>query len=452
MKIIIVGLGKVGFAIAHQMGQENHDLVLVDADAEALTRADGMLDGISIEGNGACVSVLLEAGVREADLVIAVTADDEVNLICCLLAKKLGAKHTVARVRNPEYFRDAPILRREIGLDMTINPEYAAAQEIARMLRVPAAFSVESFARGLVELIGFQINESDGMAGKSLIEFNRQNANSILLCAAKRGDEVIVPDGRFVPQVGDLAYALGTPTQTMRLLRSMGRTVAPVRRVSVLGGGRITLYLAWALQDIGAKLCIVERNEEKALALAEKLPKASVIHGDGTDHDLLEAEGILDCDAFVSLTGRDEENLLMALTARAAGVKKVLPKMSRPNYAELVQKLGVDAVISPKDICANYISSFVRALANSQGSAVEGLHKILGGRMEAVEFTATPATHFLDKPLRDLHLRHGLLIAAIVHDGTVFIPDGNARICAGDRVIVVAKTLFLHDLNDIMER
>ena len=451
MKIIIVGLGKVGFAIARQMSQENHDLVLVDADPEALARADSMLDGITVSGNGAGVSVLLEAGVREADLVIAVTTDDEVNLVCCLLAKKLGARHTVARVRNPEYFRDAPILRREIGLDMTINPEYAAAQEIARMLRVPAAFSVESFARGLVELIGFQIGESDGMAGKSLIEFNRQSANSILLCAAKRGSEVIVPNGYFVPQVGDLVYAIGTPNQTMRLLRSMGRPVAPVKRVSVLGGGRIALYLAWALQDVGARLCIVEQNENKALALAEKLPKASVICGDGTDHDLLDAEGVLDCDAFISLTGRDEENLLMALTARAEGVKKVLPKMSRPNYADLVTKLGVDAVISPKDICANYISSYVRSLANSQGSAVEGLHKLLGGEMEAVEFTASAATHFLDTPLRDLHLRRGLLVAAIVHNGAVCIPDGSACIRAGDRVIVVARTLFLHDLNDILE-
>jgi len=451
MKIIIVGVGKVGYAIARQMADEHHDLVLVDENTAALERADSMIDGMCIPGNGAGISVLLEAGVREADLVIAVTADDEVNLICCLLAKKLGAKHTVARVRNPEYFRDAPILRREIGLDMTINPEYAAAQEIARILRVPAAFSVESFARGLVELIGFQIAESDGLAGRTLIEYNRQNPNSLLLCAAKRGGEVIVPDGHFIPLVGDRVYAIGTPSETSRVLRSMGRTVAPVRRVSVLGGGRIALYLAWALQDIGARVRIVEQDEEKCLFLAEKLPKASVIHGDGTDHDLIESEGIFECDAFVSLTGRDEENLLMALTAQRAGVKKVLPKMSRPNYGELVATLGIDTVISPKDVTANYISSYVRSLANSQGSAVEGLHKILDDSMEAVEFTASSATHFLDTPLRDLRLRHGLLVAAIVHDGKVMIPDGNSQIHAGDRVIIVAKSLFLKDLNEILE-
>ena len=452
MKILIVGLGKVGYAIAQQLEGENHDLTLVDASVEALARAENSLDAMFVEGNGAGVSVLLEAGVREADLVVAVTENDEVNLICCLMAKKLGAKRTVARVRNPEYFREAQVLRREIGLDMTINPEYAAAQEIARILRVPDAFSVESFARGLVELIGFQVMEGDTMAGKSLIDFNRKMTGSVLLCAAKRGNEVIVPDGRFVPLPGDLVYVIGSPGDTTRLLSSMGRNVSPMRRVSILGGGRIALYLAWALENTGARLTIVERDNERCLTLAEKLPKATVICGDGTDHELLDTEGIFECDAFIPLTGRDEENLLMALSAQHAGVKKVLPKMSRPNYMEVLRQLGLETVISPKDITANFILSYVRGLANSQGSAVESLHKLLDGAMEAVEFVATNATHFLDTPLKDLHLRHGLLVAAIVHDGKVSIPGGNSEIHAGDRVIIVARRLSLQDLNDILER
>ncbi len=452
MKIIIVGLGKVGFAIAQQMVGEEHDLVLVDKSAAAIGHADAALDAMCVEGNGAGVSVLLRAGVRDADLVIAVTADDEVNLVCSLMAKKLGARHTVARVRNPEYFRDAPILRREIGLDLIINPEYAAAQEIARVLRVPAAFSVESFANGIVELIGFQIEPGDSMAGKSLIEYNRLHPNALLLCAAKRGDEVLVPNGHFVPQQGDRVYAVGTPTETSRVLRSMGRETAPIRRLSVLGGGRIALYLAWALEGLGTHITIVEQDEEKCVSIAEKLPKATVIHGDGTDHELLESEGIFDADAFVSVTGRDEENLLMALSAREAGVAKVLPKMSRPNYTALVHELGIDTVISPRDATASQISSYVRGLANSQGSAVESLHKLLGGAMEAVEFTAGAATHFLNSPLKDLHFKPGLLIAAIVHGGKLIIPDGHSIISEGDRVIVVAKSLFLKDLNDILVR
>ena len=329
---------------------------------------------------------------------------------------------------------------------------FAAAQEIARILRVPAAFSVESFARGTVELIGFQITEQDGMAGKSLIEYNKLHPNALLLCAAKRGCEVLVPNGHFVPQAGDRVYAIGTPTETARVLRSMGRDTSPIRQLSVIGGGRIALYLAWALDGMGMHITIVEQNEEKCMAIAEKLPKATILHGDGTDHDLLESEGIFDADAFVSLTGRDEENLLMALTAKDSGVAKVLPKMSRPNYTALVHDLGIDTVISPKDVTASQISSYVRGLANSQGSAVESLHKILGGAMEAVEFTATGATHFLNTPLKDLNFKPGLLVAAIVHGGKLLIPGGHSIISEGDRVIVVAKSLFLKDLNDILVR
>lgn len=450
MKIIIVGLGKVGYAIAEQMSGEDHDLVLVDQSSEALDHADSMLDAMCVEGNGACASVLLEAGVRESDLLIAVSANDEVNLICCLMAKKLGAKHTVARVRNPEYFRDAQILRREIGLDMIINPEHAAAQEVSRILRVPSAFSVETFARGTVEMIGFQLEAGDNLVGRSLVEYNREIPNNVLLCAAKRGEEVFVPNGSFVPLAGDRVYVIGTPAETTRLLRSMGRATSPIRRVSVLGGSRIALYLSWALEDLGTHVTIVEKDGEKCLSLAEQLPRASVIQGDGTDHDLLESEGIFHCDAFVAVTDRDEENLLMALTAKRYGVKKVLPKMSRMGYLDIVNLTGLDTVISPKAIIASRISSYVRGLANSQGSAVESLHNILGGAMEAVEFTATAATHFLDRPLSDLSFRKGLLVAAIVHNGKLEIPNGRSQIHAGDRVIVVAKKLFLQDLNDIL--
>ena len=450
MKIIIVGIGKVGYAIAEQMTGENHDLVVIDRDSAVLDHVDSMLDVMCVEGNGASASVLLEAGVREADLLIAVSENDEVNLICCLMAKKLGAKHTVARVRNPEYFRDAPILRREIGLDMIINPEHAAAQEVSRILRVPSAFSVETFAHGLVELIGFQTEANDTLVGKSLIDFNRENPNSILMCAAKRGDEVIVPNGSFVPQAGDRVYVIGTPAETTRVLRSMGRAMSPIRRVSILGGGRISQYLAWLLADLGTHVTIVEKDENKCLALAEKLPKATIIHGDGTDHDLLESEGIFHCDAFIAVTDRDEENLLMALTAKRYGVKKVVPKMSRMGYLDIVNLTGLDTVISPKAIIASQISSYVRGLANSQGSAVESLHSILGGQIEPVEFTATRATPCVDPPLRTLPFRNGLLVAAIVHNGRMEIPNGHSQIHAGDRVIVVAKKLFLQDLNDIL--
>jgi len=451
MKIIIIGNGKVGFTLARQLSGEEHDLVLIDKDADALHSADSVLDVLCMEGSGASIQILHEAGVKDADLAIAVTGSDELNIVCCLIAKKLGAKHTVARVRNPEYFREASLLKREIGVDMIINPEHAAAQEISRVLRVPAAFSVETFARGLVEMIGFPIQESDGIAGLSLFEYNKRHPNGVLMCAVVRGDEVFVPNGRFVPEVGDRAYVIGSQAEMNKFFRLLGRDSGRIRNISVLGGSKIATYLTWAVEKAGMKVRIVELDEERCLSLAEKLPGATIIHGDGTDSAVIEAENLLDTDGFIAITNRDEENLLMAMTAQQSGVKKVIAKMNRPNYIDMTRKFGLDSIISPKEITANQISAYVRSLARSQGSAVENLYKVLGGKLEAVEFTASAATHFLDTPLRDLKLKDGLLVAAIVHENKTIIPDGNATIHAGDRVVVMAKSLFLQDLNDILK-
>ena len=451
MKIIIIGNGKVGFTLARQLSGEEHDLILIDNDAHALRTADGTLDLMCVEGSGASIETLREAGVREADLTIAVTGSDELNIVCCLIAKKLGAKHTVARVRNPEYFREAGLLKKEIGVDMIINPEHAAAQEISRVLRVPAAFSVETFARGLVEMIGFPIEEGDGLAGMSLFEYNKRHPNGVLLCAVIRGDEVFVPNGRFVPLVGDKAYVIGSQSELNKFFHVLGRDSGRIKSLTVLGGSKIATYLTWAVEKAGMKVRIVEVNEERCLALSEKLPQATILCGDGTDSAVIEAENLLDTDAFVALTNRDEENLLMAMNAQRGGVKKVIAKMNRPNYIEMMREFGINSVISPKEITANQISAYVRSLARSQGSAVENLYKPLGGKIEAVEFTAGTATHFLDTPLRDLQLKEGLLVAAVVRDNKTIIPDGNTSIHAGDRVVVMAKSLFLQDLNDILK-
>ena len=451
MKIIIIGNGKVGFTLARQLSGEEHDLILIDKDADALHSADTALDVLCIEGSGASIQILHEAGVQDADLAIAVTGSDELNIVCCLIAKKLGAKHTVARVRNPEYFREASLLKREIGVDMIINPEHAAAQEISRVLRVPAAFSVETFARGLVEMIGFPIQESDGIAGVSLFDYNKRHPNGVLMCAVIRGDEVFVPNGRFIPEVGDRAYVIGSQPEMNKFFRLLGRDSGRIRNISVLGGSKIATYLTWAVEKAGIKVRIAELDEERCLSLAEKLPGATIIHGDGTDSSIIEAENLLDTDGFIALTNRDEENLLMVMTAQQSGVKKVIAKMNRPNYIDMTRRFGLDSIISPKEITANQISAYVRSLARSQGSAVENLYKVLGGKIEAVEFTASAATNFLDTPLRDLQLKDGLLVAAIVHENKTIIPDGNSCIRSGDRVVVMAKSLFLQDLNDILK-
>jgi len=451
MKIIIIGNGKVGFTLAKQLSVENHELVLIDHNADALQNADSALDILCMEGSGASIQVLKEAGVRDAELVVAVTGSDELNIVCCLIAKKLGARHTVARIRSPEYFREANLLKREVGLNMIINPEYAAAQEISRLLRVPSAFSVETFARGLVELIGFPVMESDGLAGMSLFEYNKRHPNGVLMCAAIRGGEVYVPNGRFVPQVGDKAYMIGSQAEIAKFFHTLGRDKNLIRQITVLGGSKIATYLTWAVEKVGMRVRIVEQNAAKCLSLADKLPDSLIIQGDGTDSTVIESEGLLETDAFIALTNRDEENLLMAMTAQRHGVKKVIAKMSRPNYIDMMRESGVDSIISPKDITANQISAYVRAMARSQGSAVENLYKLLGGAIEAVEFTATAATKFLDTPLRDLRLKPGMLVAAIARDGRTVIPDGSTSIHAGDKVIVMARSLFLQDLDEILQ-
>jgi len=451
MKIIIVGNGKVGYAIATQMAQENHDIVMVDSAAAALRKADSTLDIMCVEGNGASISVLIEAGVRQADLVIAVTDKDETNLVCCLIAKKLGARHTIARVRNPEYRRDADTLKREIGLDMVINPDLGAAKEIARILSFPTAFSVEPFAQGRVDMIGFHVEKGDAIAGVTLGDFRRARLANVLVCAAEHGSEILIPDGSFAPQPGDKLYMVGSKPELQKMLRAIGRTQQRVKIVSVLGGSRTAVYLAWELARVGIKVRVVEISGEKCVRLASQLPDAMIIEGDGTDADLLRSENIFEADAFVSLTGRDEENLLMALNAQRFGVGKVIAKMTRPNYIELVRDTGVDSIISPRDITANQITRYVRALANSEGSAVESLYKMLDGTVEALEFTATAASAaVLNRPLKDLPLRRGLLLAAIARGQEIIIPGGTASLQEGDRVVVVTRAAGLNDLVDIL--
>ena len=451
MNIIIIGNGKVGYALARQLSGEDHALVLIDPNPAALRIANDTLDLLCIEGSGASIQVLRSAGVAAADLVVAVTGSDELNIVCCLIAKKLGSCRTVARIRNPEYFKEANLLKNEIGVNLVINPEYAAAQEISRLLRLPSAFSVETFARGLVEMIGFPIAQQDGLADVPLYEYNRRHNNNLLMCAVIRGEEVIVPNGNFIPRLGDKAYIIGSHQEVVRFFRSTGRNTESLRSITVLGGSKIATYLAWSMEEVGATVRIVEQDEARCQNLAYKLPNAQIICGDGTDSELIQSEGLFETDALVALTNRDEENLLMAMSAQRAGVHKVIAKMTRPNYMDMMRELGVDSVISPKDITASQISAYVRSMASSEGSAVEHLYRLLDGAVEAVEFTATDSIQFLNKPLRQLKLKNGLLVAAIARDGNTIIPDGNTCILAGDRVIVMAKRLFLQNLNDILQ-
>ena len=293
MKIIIVGNGKVGYAIANSLAEEDHDIVMVDANTNALRKAESTMDVLCVEGNGASISVLIEAGVRTADLVIAVTNQDEINLVCCLIAKKLGAGHTIARVRNTDYRRDEEMLKKEIGLDMVINPDLAAAQEIARIVSTPSAFSVEPFAQGRIDMIGFDVTAQTHVAGRSLREFSSHTLAKVLFCVAVHEGEMVIPNGAFVPQIGDKLYMIGAKGQLQHMLHSLGHSQPKVKAVSILGGSRTAMYLAWELKKRGIKSQIVEMNHQKCLILSAELPDTLIIEGDGTDNELLREEGVL---------------------------------------------------------------------------------------------------------------------------------------------------------------
>ena len=341
------------------------------------------------------------------------------------------------------------MLKKEIGLDMVINPDLAAAQEIARIVSTPSAFSVEPFAQGRIDMIGFDVTAQTHVAGRSLSEFSSHTLAKVLFCVAVHEGEMVIPNGAFVPQIGDKLYMIGAKGQLQHMLHSLGHSQPKVKAVSILGGSRTAMYLVWELKKRGIKSQIVEMNHQKCLLLSAD---TLIIEGDGTDNDLLREEGVFAADAFVSLTDRDEENLLMALSAQRAGVGKVLAKMTRPNYMDLVQDTRIGSIISPKDLVANQITRYVRALANSEGSVVESLYKMMGGQVEALEFTAGPeCRELLDKPMKDLPLKNGVLVGAIARDKEIVIPDGNTCIREGDHVVVVTKSMAADDLMDILK-
>ncbi len=448
MRIVIVGDGKVGFALAEQLSLEDNDVVIVDSNAQALRRAVEKLDVMCIRGNGANEDVMREAGVDKSDLFIAVTSSDEMNMVCCLRAHKMGAGRIVARIRNPEYARSEKFISEDLGIHMTINPERYAASEISRLLRYPHAHSIETFAQNRVEMIEFIVAENAPVANISLKELSPKIPARVLFCAVERAGEVTIPGGDFVLKVGDHIHVAGEPAQMMAFARYMGHVKRRVRSVMIVGGSRIAYYLAAQIHEMGMRSLIIEIDEERCGELAALLPDAVIVAGDGTDQDLLEQERIDEMDAFVALTDRDEENLLAALQAKERGLPRVVAKITRMRNLRIANDISL---ISPKDLTANRIVRYVRALRNSEGSDIEKLYRILGGQAEAMEFTAQHPLGLLGVPLKHVKLKKGVLIAAIVHKGHITIPFGEDVVREGDTVIIVTKGSMLMDLNDIMQ-
>lgn len=454
MRILVVGDGKVGHTIAEHLAREGHDVVIVDRSEEVLKHSEDTLDVLCVRGNGANASTLVEAGADKTDIIIAATAGDETNMLCCLMAKRLGAKYAIARIRDPEYNQSLTMLQRELGIDMAVNPERATALEISRLLRFPFASNIESFAKGRVEMVEFRAQETDAVVGVPLhqIAHKLRGIPQVLYAAVERGGEVIIPNGNFVIEPGDRVYVTADMVSITSFFQFLGKKSLRIKNVMLLGGGRISYYLAKMIVPMGVHVSMTEINEQKALHLSEALPEVNVIYGDGTDQDLLEQEGLKQMDAFVALCDRDEENLMTGLFAVRQGVPKVVVKNNRVAYSDIISAMGLDSIVSPKAITCQNILRYVRARENATGTKVERLYKLVGGKAEAIEFIARAGDPYIGIPLKNLTMRPGTLVGVIVRKGHVVVPFGNDHIEGGDSVVIIACESGITDLNEVIRR
>ncbi len=453
MNITIVGGGKVGLTLAKELQTEGHEITVIDTDESVVEHIGNTLDVIGYVGNGASYPALESAGVAQTDLIIAVTATDETNMLCCLLSHKLGVKHTIARVRNPEYAEQLYILKEDLGLSMAVNPDKAAAQEIARILRFPSATHVELFARGRVELVSFRVPRDNILHGISLRNIRTKLGVTVLICAIERDEHIMIPAGDFVLHEGDSVYLTGAPQEIEHFFRRVKLLSNPVKSVMLAGGGRLSYYLAEELCKQDFRVKMIERDASRARYLADNLPRVMILHGDASDHELLSEEGIAETDAFVSLTGLDEGNILSAMYAQKQGVPKVIAKINNESLTSLIRGNGPETIISPKSVTSNQILRYVRALdARNSDSNVLSLYRLLDGRVEISEFRADASdTDLINIPFHALRLKKNILVACLVRDHKTIIPGGSDCICADDTVLVATGGLILGKLNNILE-
>lgn len=451
MNIIIVGCGKVGTSLAERLSAEGHDLVMVDLSPVKVEEVSNRFDAMGIVGNGASFNVQQEAGVEEADLFIAVTGEDELNLLCCLMAKKSGRCQTIARVRNPLYSKEIQFIREQLGISMIINPELTAAREILKLLKFPSAIKIDTFAKGRVELLRFRLRPEVGFGGKTIMEIMNQLKTDVLFCAVERDSEVIIPNGSFILQDSDTLSIVGSLQSTAQFFEKIGYRSKKVKNSLIIGGGTIAHYLALDLLKIGFRVRIIEQKKERCDYLSEMLPGADIIHGDASNESLLLEEGLSYADSFVALTGLDEENIFLSLFAKKHSNAKLIAKVNRISFNDVIDNFDIGSVVYPKYLTADYILQYVRARQNSIGSNVETLYKILDGRAEALEFSIKEASSVTDVPLMNLNLKDNLLICCINRKGTILTPRGQNKIKVGDTVIVVTTNRGLRDIRDILK-
>lgn len=452
MNIIIAGCGKVGGALAGQLSREGHDITVIDQKSDVVQRVTNISDVRGIVGNGASYNIQKDAGIETADLLIAVTNADEVNLLCCLIAKKAGGCQTIARVRNPIYHQEIRHIKDELGLSMIINPEWAAAMEAARLLRFPSAIEIDTFAQGRIELLRFQLADHNPLCNQKIKDLSALSRCEVLICIVERDQEVIIPGGDMVLQAGDIISIVASPLNASRFFRVIGIETNQVRTTIIIGGGKTSFYLARRLMELGIQVKIIEKNREHCEELCELLPKAMIICGDGTDQELLAEEGLAEAEGFAALTNMDEENVMLSLYAKSMSNAQKITKVNSNTYDSIISTLDIGNVIHPKQITSDNILEYVRAMQNSVGINVETLYRLVDDKAEALEFIIREDGTATNVPLQELELKTGLLVCAIHRNGRIIIPKGHDCLKKGDSVVVITtKCGELRDISDILK-
>ncbi len=451
LNIIIVGCGKVGYTLIEQLTREGHDITIIDKNPQKIQEITNLYDIMGMAGNGASYSVQMEAGIEKADLIIAVTESDELNLLCCTVAKQVGRCAAIARVRTPDYSKEAAYLQEKLGLTMIINPELEAAKEIARILYLPGALDVTTFAHGQAKLIKFKIPEGNVLDGVTISYFGKNIASNVLICAIERDGKVYIPDGDFLLLRGDIISFVTPRGYDKVFLQDIGFQTNHVKDTTIVGGGRATYYLADRLLSMGISVKIIESNRDRCEELSILLPKAVIINGDGTDEELLKEEGIDYTESFVPLTGIDEENILLTLYAKQMSKAKLVTKINRMNFKDVISKLDLGSVVYPRYITAEAIVAYVRAKNASRDSSIETLYHMFDYQVEAIEFRVDEDSAVTNTPLKDLALKKDLLICFINRNGSVLIPTGQDCIKVGDSVMVVTTHTGFDNILDILK-
>lgn len=452
MDIIIAGAGKIGSAVISTLVKEGHDVTVIDKNQDIVTEVTNIYDVMGVCGNCADCETLEEAGIDKAELYIAFTDSDEMNMLSCFLAKKMGAKHTVARIRNPEYNdRSLGFMRQQLDLSMSINPELLVAQELYNILKIPSAFKVEYFAKRGLEIIEIKLKDNSPLCGKKLSKLREKQKEEFLIGAVLRGGELIIPDGNFELSAGDIISLAATPSDMQKLLKGLGVINKQARSVMILGGSKTAYYLSKMLISSGNEVKIIEKNTKRCEELSDVIPKAVLINGDGSRQELLLEEGLRSLDAFVALTGMDEENILLSIFASNQNVPKVISKINRSEMAKMAENLGLDCIVSTKSITSDIILRYTRALENTLGSSIETLYKIMDGKVEALEFKIKEDSKLIGVPIKEMKIKHGVLIAGITRASKkTIIPSGDDCIMQGDRVIILSAQSRIAQLSDIL--